>query len=101
MNGGTWYHGVCFRLKANLDYSGKTFTPIGRYPNGFGGVFDGNGHSINNVTVVGDGVDIGIFGCLMNQAGVGHLTLGGNSRLEGRVNVGGIVGYIDGNVEIG
>lgn len=101
VNGGTWYHGVCFRLKANLDYSGKTFTPIGRYPNGFGGVFDGNGHSINNVTVVGDGVDIGIFGCLMNQAGVGHLTLGGNSRLEGRVNVGGIVGYIDGNVEIG
>ena len=100
VNGGNWYNGKFFSLQADLDYAGKTYTPIGRYPKGFSGEFFGNNHSINNVTVVGDGTDIGIFGCLRNQAKVTDLTLGGNSRLEGRGSVGGIAGYIEDNKEI-
>ena len=100
VNGGNWYNGKFFSLQADLDYAGKTYTPIGRYPNGFGGEFFGNNHSINNVTVVGDGTNIGIFGCLMNQAKVQDLTLGGNSRLEGSGSVGGIAGYVENNKEI-
>lgn len=100
VNGGNWYNGKFFSLQADLDYTGKTYTPIGRYPKGFSGEFFGNNHSINNVTVVGDGTDIGIFGCLRNQAKVTDLTLGGNSRLEGRSSVGGIAGYVEDNKEI-
>ena len=81
VNGGNRYDGKFFSLQADLDYAGKTYTPIGRYPEGFGGEFFGNNHSINNVTVVGDGTDIGIFGCLRNQAKVKDLTLGVNSLL--------------------
>ncbi|MBR5910948.1 MAG: hypothetical protein IKZ55_03105, partial [Bacteroidales bacterium] len=100
VNGGNWHHGHYFQLMADLDYTGKTFTPIGKYPNGFMGEFNGMNHSINNVTVVGNDSYVGIFGCLQNQAQVRHLTLGGNSRMEGCGTVGGIAGYIDGEVKV-
>ncbi|MBR5911832.1 MAG: hypothetical protein IKZ55_07580, partial [Bacteroidales bacterium] len=94
VNGGTPYTGMYFRLTADLDYEGKTFTPIGRYLNGFQGYFNGFHHSINNVTVVSEGDCIGIFGFLNGDAQVRNLTLGGNSRMEGYGSVGGIVGYM-------
>lgn len=40
------------------------FTPIGSNGNAFAGVLDGNGHSIENLTIVGTGVNTGIIAAL-------------------------------------
>ena len=47
------YAGSYFRLEANLDYTGETYTPIGcyYYNKTFQGNFDGNGKTISGITV--------------------------------------------------
>ena len=103
---GTDYMNCYFRLDADLDYSGQTYTPIGtkRSVNDavqsrpFRGRFDGNGHTISNVSVnkTGDGVAscfAGLFGFVGSLGKVSNLTLGAGSTIKGRLQVGGIVGY--------
>lgn len=50
VNGGNNYLDTYFRLDADLDYTGKTYTIIGDYDKNdnaaFCGKFDGNGHTI-------------------------------------------------------
>ena len=88
-----------FRLDADLDYSGKTYTPIGCYAGpsvpggyyGFGGVFDGNGHTIYNVTINSNMRCVGLFGVL--EGTVKNLILGSGSTINGSGwYTGGIVG---------
>jgi len=60
-----------FKLMANINMSvvsGRDYNPIGEYDSSsdllaFRGVFDGDGHSISNLRVVGDDI-IGLFGCV-------------------------------------
>ena len=99
VNSGGSIGGGYFRLDADLDYSGKTYTPIGRYvgpsvPGGyysFDGVFDGNGHTIYNVTINSNVECVGLFGALTGT--VKNLTLGLGSTINGSGwYTGGIVG---------
>ncbi|WP_146739484.1 hypothetical protein [Pseudoprevotella muciniphila] len=101
VNGGNDYKEVFFRLDADLDYSGKTYHVIGYEENNeegwiyaFRGNFDGNGHTISNVTIGASGRTsaIGLFGILGNGGVVKNLTLGGTSSIKGQANVGGIAG---------
>ena len=94
VNAGNSYQGEYFLLEADLDYAGKTYTPIGSLECSFAGTFDGWGHSINNVTLIVDGFNVGLFGSLNVAAMVHRLKLGGNSRIEGHALVGGIAGYM-------
>ena len=45
------YSGKFFLMTADLDYSGKDYTPVGNYNYGFKGTFNGNGHTISHVII--------------------------------------------------
>ncbi len=95
VNSGNDYIDKYFRLDNDLDFSGINFNPIGgAWLDGndtyFRGTFDGDNHHILNVRVGGTS-NIGLFGCL-DYGTVKNLTLGGNSRIEGKLFVGGIAG---------
>jgi len=98
VNEGFHCQGLHFRLTANLDYTGKTYTPIGTPDNPFCGTFDGFSNIISHISIDDNGIDNqGIFGCIEN-ATVKHLRLA-NSRIKGRFRIGGIVGQGKGNIE--
>ena len=94
-------------LDADIDLAGIAWTPIGTYkPSGeseeeqeipasdaaFTGTFDGQGHTIRNLTITGeDGIAVGLFGCIANTE-VGNFTLE-NASTEGTIMVADAVGY--------
>ena len=94
-------------LDADIDLAGITWTPIGTYkPSGeseeeqeipasdaaFTGTFDGQGHTIRNLTITGeDGIAVGLFGCIANTE-VCNFTLE-NASTEGTIMVADAVGY--------
>jgi len=61
--------GTTCELLADVDLTGVNWTPIA----GFGGTFDGKGHTISNLTVSGSGTD-GFFGSI-SGATVKNLTI--------------------------
>ncbi|MBQ4230203.1 MAG: hypothetical protein II671_01485, partial [Salinivirgaceae bacterium] len=66
------------KLTADIDYEGKTHTPIGtNFTDRFDGVFDGQGHKITNLTMNQSGY-VGFFGSLggPNGAQIKNLTIG-------------------------
>ncbi len=94
-------------LMADIDLAGTEWMPIGMYtPSGesqeeqeipaseyaFTGTFNGNGHTISNLTITGeDGMAVGLFGCV-SEAEVGNFTLE-NASVEGSIMVADAVGY--------
>ena len=107
VNSGMEYENVYFKLMDDLDYTGKTYTPIGiSYMEGgsesyhkFKGIFNGNNHSINNVTINSEGGYCGLFGYVGWRGKIHNLTLGGQSTITAVGFAGGIAGVID-NAEI-
>jgi hypothetical protein len=102
---GPIYYGDYFRLDADLDFSGVTsYKGIGiedsSSPSGyweFGGFFDGNGHVVRNLNISSSFSCKGLFGVISAGAVVKNLTLV-SSSITGQYYVGGIVGYMNGNV---
>ena len=93
---------VCsgFELTANIDLSTvKDFTPIGTKEVPFGLVFDGNNHTISNLTVKVTQDDSyrggGLFGYTSEAVHIKNLTLS-NPRVSGSENLGSLVGYMKG-----
>ena len=94
-------------LTADIDLGGEEWTPIGSYaPSGeseeeqeipsaeyaFSGTFDGQGHTISNLSIhQPDGWALGLFGCIANTK-VGNFTLE-NAEVEGTIMVSCVVGY--------
>jgi hypothetical protein len=103
--------GAHYILTADLDLSGiANWEPIGSFnfaaedesgyfEAAFSGVFDGNGHSISNVTsrASSEAVGVGLFGAT-SSAVIKNLTVR-NVIADGRMAIGGIVGYNRGTVE--
>ena len=103
VNKGNDYEGVYFQLADYLDYSDKTYTPIGtviprtdtedpiEMP--FNGIFDGNFKSISGITIDAPKQDyIGVFGLVGQGSEIKNLVVT-NSTFIGNQYVGGIVGY--------
>ena len=88
------------KLTTNIDMSGKTFTPIGTSSQQYSGTFDGNEKSVNNLVFSNLYYNRGVFGYVGPQGKVQKLYLGGNSKITGNGNVGGIVGYNYGNISL-
>ena len=89
---GETYHDKHFRLDADLDFSGKTYIPIGNdVTNTFQGTFDGNGHTIANINTGSDNMYAGVFGLTSNGATVKNLVVGGTSTIYGTEIAGGII----------
>jgi hypothetical protein len=82
-------------LTCNPNMAGTICSPIGNDDEGpFTGTFDGNGHTISNVTIDGDGGDddyIGFFGFIGQEGVVYDLTLE-SVDMTGEYSVGGFVG---------
>lgn len=109
VNAGTNYNNYVVKLEADLDLSGiSSWTPIGRvYTDGsdkyydFYGTFDGQGHTISNLTVGSDdsytsedGHNNGLFGGTRN-ATVRNLIVE-NATIKGNWHVGTVIAHAQG-----
>ena len=93
--------GKYWKLTTDIDLNSLQWTPIGGTVS-FSGNFDGNTHTIANlvVNINGNGsIYAGLFG-QMNGGSVKNIGIIDNSIIIGGYNVGGIVGYAEGNVTI-
>lgn len=74
---GTYFAGEYFSLANDIDMSGHRFTPIGKdYYHIFDGTFDGNGHTIKNLTeVAADRNYGGLFGRTGENSLIANLTM--------------------------
>ena len=107
VNEGNSYNGIYFRLSNDLDMSGISWLPMGDGTNAFEGVFDGDGHTITNISVtdVGNGCSTGFFGNLsgtVRNLGIKDMTvnvnnIGGAARIA---YAGGIAGTLKGTGEV-
>ena len=87
VNAGNNYQGKFIRLAENIDLNNAEWTPIAT----FNGVFDGNGKTISNLVVNGEGKsNQGFFG-QTNNGEIKNLTIN-NATVKGRLNVGVVAG---------
>ena len=82
--------GKNYKLSADLNLSGETFPGIGTAAQPFTGRFDGQNHTISNITVSGTD-NVGFFG-VIKGAKIQNLNLK-NVNISGQEKVGGLVGY--------
>ena len=96
-NGG--FFGKYFALSADIDLEGGNWTPIGG-DNPFRGHFDGRGYTVKGLTVNGEMLFAGLFGCIVNgtlcNLGVSLHEDGIKVSSVGGVQAGGIVGLLFG-----
>ena len=92
-----------FVLANNIDLSGIKWTPIGNNSHNFKGSFNGNGHTILNLTIDNPSDDNqGLFGVTdgydeAQLISIKNLTLK-NCSIKGRNHVGAIAGYANGTI---
>lgn len=67
--------GAYYRLTADIDLAGYTWTPIGTTAAGFFGELDGNGHTIKNLVLSRTDASAGLFHTLTSGATIKDLTL--------------------------
>ena len=86
-----------FKLMSDIDLSGYTGTEF-TIIQSFSGVFDGNGHAINNFNYTSNGIDrIGLF--KFSTGTIKNLNLiNVNIQIENGEYIGSIVGYNNGGV---
>lgn len=75
--------------------NGSNWTTLGDYTNSYSGVFEGNGHSISNLTISG-GAYQGIFGTISESSEVRNLTLI-DVNISGSQYIGAITGGVGEN----
>lgn len=85
INKGEPTSGKTYKLTTDID--GGSLVPIGTKENPFNGTLDGNGHSIKNVTVDGNG-NVGFFAYIGNTGKVKNLKLEKLTVMAGRPSTG-------------
>lgn len=92
--------GACFQLVADIDLADSTnLPPIGSAAKPFVGTFDGNGHTVANLTIDRPTSDEqGLFGVLGTAGRILNLRLA-NAGVRGGNRVGGLVGRTRGEIE--
>ena len=92
----TWSQGRTVVLAADLDLAGCDFAPIPT----FGGTFDGQGHTISNLHLAGEGPAVGFFRYLQTGAVVRDLHLTGTAAPAGNAcQVGAVAGVNSGSIQ--
>ncbi|UEM12357.1 putative Ig domain-containing protein [Bradyrhizobium barranii subsp. barranii] len=87
-------------LGADIDASGATIAPIGSSSKPFAGTFDGNGHTINGLHIVGNGIYVGLFAEVGPGGKISNLGLTNLSVSAPRgYDVGGLAGRNLGTIE--
>ncbi len=82
VNGGETLEGKTVYLAADINMGNvEGFAPIGNaYTNPFKGIFDGQGHTIDYLTISESGTSVGLFG-VINMATVKNLVVGANTTI--------------------
>ena len=93
--GQTQNRGAYAVLTANIDLNNEPWTPIGPSESGsYTGTFDGQGHTVRNLSITGDFTLAGLFGVVSHNGTIKNLTVAGNvSSSSSQCKAGGIVGY--------
>lgn len=87
-------------LGANIDATGVTLAPLGSSTHPFAGMFEGNGHTINGLRVVGNGTYVGLFAEVGAGGAISNLGLTNHSvSAPHGYDVGGLVGRNFGTIE--
>ena len=96
VNSGTDYSKTTIFLEADLDMSGINWTPIGTDSHYFNGFFEGQGHTVYNLTVNTGGPLAGLFGAVSGT--VQDLDVRGSvmATSNGTAYAGGIAGAVTG-----
>jgi hypothetical protein len=95
-NPGDWTS--CFKLMADIDMTGIAYNVIGNSTTQFIGTFDGNGHTLSNLTITAPTKDfIGLFGHVGSVGQIRNLGVE-NVNVIGRKEVGGLVGRNDSSI---
>ena len=85
----SWSQGKTVYLDADIDLTGASFSPIPT----FGGVFQGQGHTISGLSITGSGNIRGLFRYIQPSGQVYDLTVQGSVGPSGRKNhLGGLAG---------
>ena len=94
-NGTATFSGKTIKLGADIDLDGHYWTPIGTAEHTFNGKFDGQWHTISNMTVNTDASNSGLFGYVRGTT-IRNVTLASSCLIASTANsVGGIVGMAD------
>ena len=101
VNGGKTY--INITLTADIDLTGKGWTPIGTdYNNSYTGTFDGGGHTIKGLTVTTNDRYAGLFGDLGEAGTVKNVVMEGVQITSNQIyggSIGGVVGSGWGTIE--
>ena len=87
---------ICAVLTADIDLNNEEWTPIGpSESSAYTGTFDGQGHTVRNLSITGDVKRAGLFGCVIGGA-IRKLTVAGSvSCTVDQGLCGGIAGYAE------
>ncbi len=100
VNSGKDYSGLTVKLAKDIDLgNAETWTPIGTSAHKFCGTFDGQNHTISNISVAISGNGAGLFGVVGGGAHIKNLVVSGNISTTGKY-AGGIVGYSSGSGQV-
>ena len=91
-------------LTANIDLNSKEWTPIGSMTNKYSGTFDGQKHTVKNMSITVVARVMGLFGTV-SGGNIKNLTVSGNIIASGHSDsssssyyIGGIAGNLQGNI---
>ena len=86
---------ICAVLTADIDLKNEAWTPIGpSESSAYTGTFDGQGHTVRNLSITGDFKCAGLFGVVSHNGTIKNLTVAGKvSSSSSQCKAGGIVGY--------
>ena len=73
-------------------YDSSSTNPVDEINKPFKGIFDGNGHKIDNIYIDGNNRAVGLFGLIINSV-IKNIGIGQNSTITGGTATGGVVGY--------
>lgn len=90
---GETFEGKLVTLESDLDFGGKTISPVGNYSNAFKGYFDGNGHVIKDAVISASDYS-GLFANIKYGAKINNISLK-DCTVKGYY-AGGIVGFAQG-----
>ena len=109
VNGGDGMSGVLVKLTADIDLSGEEWIPVGQTGTSYGatnyfqGIFDGQGHTISNMTITntndGEYYAAGFFGFVDGAALTVRNVNFDKATVNGHHWTGVVAGYLSGNID--
>lgn len=85
------------KLTADIDMTGKDFTPIGQDAHDFKGHFDGMGHRILNLVTNADRNNQALFGQAVGGAVIENIIIDASCQIQGTAFTAGILGHVWGD----